>query len=279
MFYDLNILDKSIYSIREFDIFNSEQNNYNSNHIIKIEEEDSLININSENKNLKITESPIVEFLPNVPPEFNKYDNNNSKETEAETYNKEKNPEDNINGINKIKKIPKKTLIKSKSGIKKRNRKKNIPSRKYNKDNIIKKIIAKFFKYLIKKINNQLELIGRKKKFKYLPANFIREYIKEVKNEENKYKVDFTLEQLISTNIFSFKEREELYKYNIKILKSLKGSILNINVNMKFSQLFEKYLKSEEFNDGKMGKDNEDPNYVNRCKMKAIEFLNFFKDF
>ena len=48
---------------------------------------------------------------------------------------------------------------------------------------------------------------------------------------------------------------------------------------MKFSQLYEEYIESGEFNEGKMdGKDNN-PNYINRCKNKAIEFLYFFKNY
>ena len=91
-----------------------------------------------------------------------------------------------------------------------------------------RKIVAKFFKYLIKKINNELGLIGIKKRFKFLPAKFIYKYIIEVIKEKNKSNVDF-------------QDKENLYNYILKVLNCLRNSKINIFEKKKFSQIFGEY--------------------------------------
>ena len=217
-------------------------------------------------------------FIPKIP-KLDKCDNDILKETEAETFKKEKKiEENNINDLDDINQNQKKSKITSLTKKKKRNRKKNIPRRKFNTDNIRRKIISKFFYCLIKNINNKLKLIGIKKRFRNLPSIFRYNFISKVLHEKDKSKIDFTFEQLITKNILGIKMEEKIFIYNLNVLKSLNHSLLNIIVNMKFSQLYEEFLESEDFNDGKMNKNEDDQNYINRCKKKAFEFLNFYKN-
>ena len=172
----INYTLPSIYN--NFDSSKFEEENYSENEKSKIGDNNGLQDneISSENKNDYVI-----------------------KKTDTETVNKEIiNNDLKIKIKGRIKKIFIKRKIKRKERIiiiycfKKRNRKKKIPSRKYNTDNIRRKIIAKFFKYLIKNINNNLRLMRIKKKFKFLPAEFIKKFISKVINEKNKSKVDFT---------------------------------------------------------------------------------------
>ena len=251
--------------------------NANSNENFKVEE-----NIITNKKNIFKTEKLTSIFTSITPiiPKLDKNDNDIFKETEAETFNKEKKSKDNnINYMSKSKQYSRELKIKSKPTTKKRNRKKYIFTRKYNSDNIRRKIISKFFRCLIKNINKKLRLIGIKKKFNLLPAAFRYKFISKVLKEKEKYKIDFTFGQLVSKkNILGIQVKEKSYKNNINTLKLLKNSILNNIINLKFSQLYEEYLKSEEFNDGKMDTNEKSQNYIYRCKKKAIEFLCFFKN-
>ena len=236
---------------------------------------------NTENNLIKDT------CFQTLSPKEDKIDKNNLKKTSVETSNNEITNNLKYKYVKRRikkkfrKKIFKRINIKNNPKRIKRNRKKNIPKRKYNTDNIRKKIIAKFFKYLIKDINTNLGLLGIKKKFRFLPSKFINKFISEVLNEKDKSKLDFTFGQLISKNIFGFKGKEKLYKYNLEVLNKLRlsklnNSDLNFIEKKKISQLFLKYLKSGEFNDGKMDKNENEQNYINKCKKKAYEFLNFF---
>ena len=251
---------------------------YNNSGSFQIEDEN-----HSENEIPKIVENnSFQENEKKINSENGSENNFNIKRTDAETTNKETAKNDNIKGRikrNIKRKIKRKERIIIVYRLKKRNRKKNIPRRKYNTDNIRKKFIPKFFKYLIKKINNELGLIRIKKKFKFLPAKFANKFISEVLNEKDKSKVDFTFGQLISKNIFGIPEKEKLYNDNLKVLNYLRNSNINIIENKRFSQLFREYLETEEFNGGKMDKNENDQNYINRCKNKANEFLNFFNKY
>ena len=251
---------------------------YNNSGSFQIEDEN-----HSENEIPKIVENnSFQENEKKINSENGSENNFNIKRTDAETINKEIAKNDNIKGRikrNIKRKIKRKERIIIVYRLKKRNRKKNIPRRKYNTDNIRKKIIPKFFKYLIKKINNELGLMRIKKKFKFLPAKFANKFISEVLNEKDKSKVDFTFGQLISKNIFGIPEKEKLYNDNLKVLNYLRNSNINIIENKRFSQLFREYLETEEFNGGKMDKNENDQNYINRCKNKANEFLNFFNKY
>lgn len=284
MYSGLDISDNSSNFLNELGFFISETRNNDFDFFIRSEDENSLIssnNVNPSNKNLEIKENKIngenilkkekkllQVFSPKL--DISGNDNENLKESETEAFFKETKYEKNsINDdTNNTKEKLIKEPIKSKLETKKRIRKKNT-------DNIRKKIIAKFFKHLIKNINNRLELIGINKKFKFLPAKFINKFISEVLNEENKSKLDFTFGQLISKNIFDFQDKEKLYKDNLKVLNYLRYSNSNIIEKKKFSQIFQEYLVSEEFNDGKIDKKENEQNYINRCKKKAYEFLNF----
>ena len=207
-------------------------------------------------------------------------DNNyNLKETEAETSKKKitKRTKNNNNIISKAK--IKRIIKKANAQKKKRNRIKNIARRKDNTDNIRKKFLKRFFKFLIKNINDKLALIGIKKHFKFLPEKFVGKYITEILKEEDKSKVDFTFGQLISKNIFALRGKEKLYEDNLKVLNCLKNSNINIFEKKKFSQLLGEYLNSKEFSDEKFDKKNIDEKYIVKCKIKANQFLNIFNQY
>jgi hypothetical protein len=249
------------------------------------EEQNYSINENCKSRDNKINGEIIFKiekllpiFIPKIP-KLDKCDNDILKETEAETFKKEKKiEENNINDLGDINQNQKKSKITS-LPKKKRRKKKNILRRKFNTDNIRRKIISKFFYCLIKNVNNKLKLIGIKKRFRNLPSIFRYKFISKVLHEKDKSKIDFTFKQLITKNILGIEMEEKIFIYNLNVLKSLNHPLLNTIVNMKFSQLYEEYLKSEDFNDGKMDKNEDDQNYINRCKKKGFEFLNFYKNY
>ena len=122
------------------------------------------------------------------------------------------------------------------------------------KDNLRKKIKSRFIKTLVKLVNNRLKLAGSKKKFKPLSQKFII----NVNRKKNKAILDLSFKEIFSRNLFEGKETDlsvqKNLNNNISVLKYLKKnkkvsekSNYNSFKDMKFHEIFNEYLNSEEF--------------------------------
>lgn len=169
----------------------------------------------------------------------------------------------------------------------------NKKKRKYYTDEIRTKFIGYFFKHLIRRLNKKLECAKSSKVFNSIPPkciNKITSNIIQAINSQNIVKIaknDLTLEEIISIN-FCEKGKENndkienIYKENNEVLKFLENNSIgelicfNIIKKKKFSEIFDEYLKSQEFKsniyDLKYQK-KEDVEYIKIYINKAFIFL------
>ena len=179
----------------------------------------------------------------------------------------------------------KNSKIKKNGRQKRRNKTKFIVNRKQNFDNIRKKIKARFLKALKNALNAKLKSAGSKYFFTFLPQIFIINLSKKI----NKSILDLTLNELFSKNFFNKKieKKADLKKYNhnLFVLKYLENnkdicekSKFNIIKDMKFSQIFNEYLISKEFEIeiSTLIQQKENDKYIKNYIIKARNFLNFF---
>ena len=179
----------------------------------------------------------------------------------------------------------KNSKIKKNGREKRRNKTKFIVNRKQNFDNIRKKIKARFLKALKNALNAKLKSAGSKYFFTFLPQIFIINLSKKL----NKSILDLTLNELFSKNFFNKKieKKADLKKYNhnLFVLKYLENnkdicekSKFNIIKDMKFSQIFNEYLISKEFEIeiSTLIQQKENEKYIKNYIIKARNFLNFF---
>ena len=185
--------------------------------------------------------------------------------------------------------------VHKKSKIKRKRTKKEKIERKRKPDNIRKKIKSRFFKSLKIRINQILKSAKSQELFDLLPQCFIINITKKV----NKFVIDFPLKKLLTYNFIVEKlinENKEVennmrttdlkkYERNIKVIKYLenndnilKNSKFNIIGNMTFSEIFEEYLKSDEFEKEiiKLEKEGNDENYIKDYIVKAFGFIKYF---
>ena len=124
-------------------------------------------------------------------------------------------------------------------------------SRKYNKDNIVRKIKREFFnKIIIQKLNAKLKNAGSKLYFTRFPQSFVSNILKK----NNKEILYLTLGEIIEKKeIINPKNDIDLenYEHNLKVIKSpdvSENKEFQKILNMTYSYLFEEYLNSDEFN-------------------------------
>jgi len=183
-------------------------------------------------------------------------------------------------------------------------------SRKFQTDNIRKRIKTRFLKILKNKVNDNLKKAKSEKLFTNLPQCFIKEITKErIKRIINK-----TLKELLSTNFYEEYKKEENnfieilkssknkdvknYKKNKEVLEYLEKnkeicekSKFDIIGNMTFKELFEQYLKSKDFEDDvsklkekrKYNKkkdiyETENSQYIRNYIIYAFGFINYFSN-
>ena len=172
------------------------------------------------------------------------------------------------------------------SGNKKKHKKiRNVQKRKENSDNIRKKIKSRFLKVLRNTVNERLKIAGSQKLFKFLPQKFIS----NVSKEKNKAALELTFKDIFSTNYCEEgqKDQSELknYYHNLEVLKYLEqnrdvseNSNFNIIKNMKYSQIFNEYLKSKEFEMeiASLKKEKENDKYIKDYIIKACDLIDFF---
>ena len=156
--------------------------------------------------------------------------------------------------------------------------------RKDGKDNIRKKIKVRFLKTLKIRVNELLSLAGSEKKFKYLQQEFITNVNKDI----NRDILDLTFKEIYSKDFCKDKIRdnssEQKYKDNQSVLKYLEEqkeisekSKYDIFKNMKYYQIFEEYLKSEEFEkDIYKLKEKYNNEYIINYIRLAFELNDFF---
>ena len=209
------------------------------------------------------------------------------------SYNKFK---EEIQDLDKIKNVNfNRFKVHKKNKIKRKRNKKEKIERKRKPDNIRKKIKSRFFKSLKIRINQLLKSAKSKESFDLLPQCFIINITKKV----NKAVMNMTLKALFSCDflkenlIIESKEDKnkmsmiDLKKYerNKKVIDYLendniimKKSKFNIIGNMTFSEAFEEYLKSDEFEKEiqKLEKEGNDMNYIKDYIVKAFGFIKYF---
>ena len=157
-------------------------------------------------------------------------------------------------------------------------------NRKYDADNIRKKIKARFLKYLKNVINERLMGAGSEYCFTFLPQNFICNIRKNI----NRGVLNLSLEKIFSEN-FCDNEKEsspssEKYKHNVIVLDYLKDnqiisekSDFNNFKDMKFYEIFYEYLRSSEFEkEINRIKKKENIEYVKLYIQLAANLINFF---
>lgn len=158
----------------------------------------------------------------------------------------------------------------------------NIMRRKYNSDNITKKIKSRYLKSLKLKTNEILKSAGSKKLFKSFP----QEFVCNLSKSKNKNILDMTYKELILKNFIGYENYQKSslsnYKHNKSVLEYLeknKDIKLNLNFfNMTYSQIFNEYLGSKEFEMeiDNLRKQKENIKYIKKYIIKAHNFIKFF---
>ena len=142
-------------------------------------------------------------------------------------------------------------------------RKKN---RKEMKDNILKKITSRFFKTIKKQLKERLiKGYNYKKKFKFLPQDFIR----DVSKKNNKLIWNQTFLEFMKD-----KSKDNLNKDII--LKALQEDKIG---NMTLEEIFNEYLNSREFVNSIPNEKNEkelNQKYIDDYIFYANNFINYF---
>ena len=159
--------------------------------------------------------------------------------------------------------------------------------RKDKKDDMKKKLKASFLKALIKRVNEKLKSANSEKFFVLLPQLFVADVSKRL---NYKY-LNITIYDILNTDFSNSTDtgndnknriNQEKYQNNHMVLEYLdnneevlKKSEFDIIKNMIYKELYEAYIKSDEFwkliEDMKTGRKPESPEYINK-------FTNVAKD-
>ena len=137
-----------------------------------------------------------------------------------------------------------------------------------NADNILKKSMTAFLnKYLINNLNNNLRKIGNRTYFEKVPQSFIRELVNKANKKNN---INLTLKKLF--------EKYNLYKRELKSIEEGKNSEIQKLFNMSFLNLYEIYIKSDEFNIkelNRLKRKNMNDWYLKTYKNITKDFIKF----
>ena len=137
-----------------------------------------------------------------------------------------------------------------------------IRKRKFNSDCIFKKIKSRFFKSIKIILKKTVKKLNPKISFKFLSQDFIS----DINKSNNKSFWNMTLNDFLK---YKLKRDNELLKY---LENDKKGNII-------FKDLFNEYLKSEEFAFSiyLLSKESRiSQNYINNYLNKAKNFVNHF---
>ena len=174
------------------------------------------------------------------------------------------------------------------SMFQKENFKKVKKKRKFNPDDIRKKIKSRFHKVIKNIINISLKNAGSNKLFDFFPQNFIS----NITIKLNNIALNYTYEELIKIDISSqilklSQSPKDLDKYNrnIDVLNYLdknpkicKLSKFNKVRDMKYSQILKAYFLSLEFEESIIDLHNkgEKKEYIEDYINKSLNYVNFF---
>ena len=164
-------------------------------------------------------------------------------------------------------------------------------SRKDKIDDILKKIKSRFHKELKNILNKYLKLSGAKKLFGFLPQSFISNISKSFN-----YKcLNLTYKELLSTNFEKDSKKNNLFSNGYKrylknkdVLNYLEEnpeiSILSgfdVVKNIKYKDLFKRYLNSAEFENSiiRLKNEKEKPEYINNYIIYANKYIEHFNAF
>ena len=148
-----------------------------------------------------------------------------------------------------------------------------------NKDNISRKIKRGFLNgNLIKNLNKKLKSIGSRDFFERFPQNFISDVLKQ----SNKEIMHLSLKEIFERKEFYLEEEPLYYYHNLKVVKKeeIKNNYLMIKIlDMKYYQLYEEYLNSDEFIEeiNRLKKKGMNDEYINTYIYFSKHFLEFFE--
>jgi hypothetical protein len=157
--------------------------------------------------------------------------------------------------------------------------------RKYNQDNIRKKIKRGFLSILIDKLNKILVSIGISLYFVKLPQSFVSDVVRKT----NKEILNLTLEEIFKKEeLYKLDKDEDLIKYrhNLDVVNNeeIQGNaeIKNI-LNKKYYEIYEDYINSKEFKVDEINRlkknnsEEADDEYIKKYIFLAQHFLEFFE--
>ena len=161
-------------------------------------------------------------------------------------------------------------------------------ARKYEPDDIRKKIKGKFHKTLKLILNRNLKAAGSQKFFKYLPQSFVG----NISQKFNLKYLDYTFKELFLTD-FSLSHDESRYKKadyknyltNKNTIKYLEeNNLISINSgfdlikDMKYKDIFRSYFSSKHFEDSvkELETKNEDSYYIQEYIRLSRNYLEYF---
>ena len=154
-------------------------------------------------------------------------------------------------------------------------------SRKDNSDNIRKKIKRGFLNdALINQLNRKLKSIKSRKYFRKFPQTFSCDINKKRINGI----LNLSLGEIFQKKELYAKENEtglNNFKHNLKVVQSeeIKNEELNKILKKTFSELYEEYINSDEFQIGvikKLKKKKMKDDYIQRFKFIARTLIEFF---
>ena len=157
--------------------------------------------------------------------------------------------------------------------------------RKYNQDNIRKKIKRGFLSILIDKLNKILVSIGISLYFVKLPQSFVSDVVRKT----NKEILNLTLEEIFKKEeLYKLDKDEDLIKYrhNLDVVndEEIQGNaeIKNI-LNKKYYEIYEDYINSKEFKVDEINRlkknnsEEADDEYIKKYIFLAQHLLEFFE--
>jgi hypothetical protein len=155
--------------------------------------------------------------------------------------------------------------------------------RKENKDNIRRKIKRGFLNTgVIKKLNQKLKNLGSNLYFMRFPQSFVS----DIYRKTNKEVVNITLAEIfVNKEINTSKNRPDLnnYYHNLKVVNSdeiKKNEEMQKILNMKYCDLFEDYINSDEFKIdeiNRLKRKNMNEEFINRYINVSKTFIKFFR--
>jgi hypothetical protein len=154
--------------------------------------------------------------------------------------------------------------------------------RKYNRDNIRKKIKRVFFNCaLIKKLNQKLESIGSNKYFEKFPQRFVS----DIDQKRGQEIFAMTLKEILETKkIYRLEKKSGLnnYLHNLKVVQSediKENEEFKVILNKTVRELYAEYINSDEFKIGEINrlkKKNSNDDYINSYIYFSRHLLEFF---